>query len=163
VYGAAKLAGEQEALLGCPGAAVVRTSWICGAVGSNMVKTVLRLAQDPDRPLAFVDDQLGCPTFASDLAPLLRRLGVARVPGVVHATNRGATSWYGFVGDVLEAAGHDRGRVRPIATADLDPPRPAPRPNNGVLAPGALRALGWDPLPHFSGPLERLVKELLDG
>ena len=63
-------------------------------------------------------------------------------PGVIHATNQGAVSWYEFVGDVLAAAGYDRAMVRPITTAELDPPRPAPRPANSVLDNAVLRAAG---------------------
>ena len=163
VYGRSKLAAEREVTAGCPGAAIVRTSWLCGAGGPNVVRTVLRLAADPTRELAFVDDQVGNPTFTSDLAPLLRQLGVARLPGTFHATNQGATSWHGFAQEVLAAAGHDPSRVRPIATADLVPPRPAPRPAYSVLEPAALRGLGIDPLPSFRDPLARLVKELTDG
>ncbi len=162
-YGRSKLAGEREVAAGCPGAAVVRTSWLSGASGHNIVRTVLRLAADPHPELLFVDDQVGRPTFTSDLAPLLRRLGVARLPGTFHATNEGTTSWYGFACEVLAAAGHDPRRVRPIATADLVPPRPAPRPAYSVLDGPALRGLGIDPLPDFRDPLARLVKELIDG
>lgn len=162
-YGRSKLGGEREVLAGCPGAAVVRTSWLCGAAGPNVVRTALRLATEPGRELAFVDDQVGCPTFTSDLAPLLRRLGVARAPGTFHATNQGATSWHGFVVAVLTEAGHDPSRVRPIATADLIPARPAARPAYSVLDGAALRGSGFEPLPHFSDPLARLVKELCHG
>lgn len=162
-YGRSKLAGEREVIDGCPGAAVVRTSWLCGPSGPNVVRTALRLAAEPGRELTFVDDQVGCPTFTSDLAPLLRRLGVARVPGTVHATNQGATSWHGFVEEVLAAAGHDPGRVRPIATSELIPPRPAPRPAYSVLDNAALRGLGFELLPDFRDPLARLVKELCHG
>ena len=57
-------------------ATVVRTAWVSGAHGANMVKTVLRLAgANTDDPLRFVDDQRGCPTFTADLAPGLVRLG----------------------------------------------------------------------------------------
>ena len=163
VYGRSKLAGEREVVAGCPGAAVVRTSWLCGASGPNMARTVLRLAADPQRELAFVDDQVGSPTFTSDLAPLLRRLGVARLPGTFHATNQGATSWFGFAREVLASAGHDPSRVRAIATADLVPPRQASRPAYSVLDGAALRGLGIDPLPHFRDSLAHLVKELIHG
>jgi dTDP-4-dehydrorhamnose reductase len=131
VYGRSKRGGELEALSGVPGATVVRTSWVCGRYGSNMVKTVLRLGAQPG-PLAFVDDQHGCPTFADDLAAAIRQLVVARLPGIFHVTNQGPTTWYGFARDVLAAAGMDPERVHPIATADLDPPRPAPRPANSI-------------------------------
>ena len=162
VYGRSKLAGEIEVFRGCPGAAVVRTSWVSGFHGSNVVKTILRLVGSGDQPLAFVDDQVGCPTFTSDLAPLLRRIAVSRVPGVLHATNARAVSWYELAREVLGAAGLDPARVQPIRTADLVPPRPAPRPANSALDGLALRGAGFDPLPDFSGPLARLVKELKD-
>ena len=61
---------------------------------------------------------------------------------------------------MLEVAGLDPGRVRPITTADLDPPRPAPRPANSVLDNAALRLSGLPLLPDYHEPLERMVKEL---
>jgi dTDP-4-dehydrorhamnose reductase len=160
VYGRSKLAGEEEVLSGLPGATVVRTSWVCGRHGSNMVKTVLRLTAGTG-PLRFVDDQRGCPTFTDDLAGMLYHLGVARRPGVFHVTNQGPTTWYGFARDVVAAAGGDVGRVEPIATAELDPPRPAPRPANSVLDNAALRLSGIDLLDDHHRPLERTVRELL--
>ncbi len=160
VYGRSKLAGEREVLSLLPGAAVVRSSWICGRFGHNMVKTILRLAGS-DAPLRFVDDQRGCPTFAGDLAGMVVQLAVARMPGVFHVTNQGPTSWYGFAREVVAAAGHDMGRVVPIKTAELDPPRPAPRPANSVLDNGALRLLGIPLLADYHEPLERTVKYLL--
>src|SRR5690606_33327389 len=81
VYGASKLAGEREAAALGPSATIVRTSWVCGEHGANMVKTILRLADDGD-PMRFVADQRGCPTFAADLAPVLRRLAIDRRSGV---------------------------------------------------------------------------------
>jgi dTDP-4-dehydrorhamnose reductase len=153
VYGRSKLAGEQEL---DPGSTVVRTSWVCGAHGANMVRTLLRLAAEPG-PLRFVDDQWGSPTFTADLAGVLAVLATDRLPGTFHVTNTGVTSWYGFARAVLEAAGHDPGRVEPIATADLDPPRPAPRPANSALDNAALRLMGKPALPDWGDALQRLV------
>ncbi len=159
VYGRSKLGGEREVAAACPGATIVRTSWVCGPHGSNMVKTILRLAEGGG-PLAFVDDQRGCPTFTDDLAEALYRLGVARRSGVFHVTNQGATTWYHFARDVMSAAGQDPGRVRPITTAALDPPRPAPRPANSVLDNAALRLAGDRLLPDHHEALERTVRRL---
>ncbi len=161
VYGRSKWAGEHAVAVHAPGSCVVRTAWVCGAHGPNMVKTVLGLLDRPE--LAFVDDQRGCPTFTADLAPAIRRLAVARVPGVFHVTNQGATTWYGFVRAVLEAAGEDPAKVRPITTAELDPPRPAPRPANSVLDNAALRMGGFPLLPNYRDSLARLVQELQGG
>ena len=156
-YGRSKLAGEQAA---GSAATVARTSWVCGEHGNNMVKLVLRLAADPDQALAFVDDQRGKPTFTADLAPALHHLAVDRRPGIFHVTNQGAVSWYEFVREILATAGLDPDRVRPITTADLDPPRPARRPANSVLDDIAWRAAGYEPLRDFRDPLAELVARL---
>lgn len=158
VYGRSKLGGEAEVAAHAPGAGVVRTSWVCGEHGSNMVKTVLRLADRPE--LAFVDDQRGCPTFTADLAVAIRRLAARRIPGLFHVTNQGAVSWYEFVRSILAVAGHDPDKVRPISTAELDPPRPAPRPANSVLDNAALRLTGLPLLPDHRESLARLVTRL---
>ncbi len=156
VYGQSKLGGEFESDLEC---AVVRTSWVIGRYGSNMAKTILRLAAG-DAPLRFVDDQRGCPTVAADLATMLRGFVVERLPGTWHVTNQGAVSWFEFAGEVLKAAGAEAGRVVPITTADLDPPRPAPRPANSVLDNRALRLAGRTLLPDFRESLPTLVQAI---
>jgi dTDP-4-dehydrorhamnose reductase len=156
VYGQTKLAGEREVGLD---ATVVRTSWVCGEYGPNMVRTVLQLAGTTDR-LSFVDDQRGCPTFAADLVVMLRRLGVERRSGVHHVTNQGAVSWYEFVREILRVSGHDPDMVTPITTADLSPPRPAPRPANSVLENAVLTMSGIGLLRDFREPLAELVARL---
>jgi dTDP-4-dehydrorhamnose reductase len=80
---------------------------------------------------------------------------------VVHATNQGAVSWYEFAREVVAAMGRDPSMVRPIATADLQPPRPAPRPANSVLANTALEAAGVPLLRHHLLPLAETVTQLL--
>jgi dTDP-4-dehydrorhamnose reductase len=159
VYGRSKLAGEGAALALGDRATVVRTSWVCGEHGANMVKTILRLAATQPE-LTFVADQVGHPTFAADLASLLRHIAVAELSGIVHATNQGAVSWFEFAQAVVAASGRDPAMVSPIATADLQPPRPAPRPANSVLDNAALRAAGIDLLRDFREPLAELVARL---
>lgn len=164
VYGRSKLGGEQEvrALAGASGT-IVRTAWVSGAHGANMVKTVLRMAgASTDGVLRFVDDQSGCPTFTADLARAVVRLGTDRRPGTFHVTNQGETTWFGFVREVMAAAGHDPARVEAIATADLDPPRPAPRPANSRLDNAALRLSGLPAMPRWQDALARLVAALAE-
>ena len=158
VYGRSKLAGEREVLSIAPGSTVVRTAWVCGVHGANMVKTALRLSEGGG-PLRFVDDQHGCPTFTDDLAGMLIRLGVDRRPGIFHVTNQGATTWYQFVRDVIAAAGRDPSMVSPIATAEY--PTPATRPANSVLDNAALRLSDLPLLADHHEPLERTVRALL--
>lgn len=158
VYGASKLAGEHEVLTSGASATVVRTAWVMGAHGSNMLKTVVSLRDRDD--LAFVDDQRGSPTFTSDLSSALRVLSSTRAPGTFHVTNSGSVTWFGFVQAVLTAVGASPDQVRPIATAELDPPRPAPRPANSVLDNSVWRSLGFDPLPEYPDALRRALAEL---
>ncbi|MHB1710223.1 MAG: dTDP-4-dehydrorhamnose reductase [Acidimicrobiales bacterium] len=168
VYGRSKLGGELEvAAAGGGHATVVRTAWVSGAHGMNMVKTVLRLAEDAedaedagDAPLRFVDDQHGTPTFTADLARAVVGLALAHRPGTFHVTNQGETTWFGFARATLSAAGLDPERVQPIATAELDPPRPAPRPANSRLDNAAMRLSGMALLPEWTESLSRLVAVL---
>jgi dTDP-4-dehydrorhamnose reductase len=157
VYGASKLAGEREVR---PGSTIVRTSWVCGAHGKNMVVTALGLSEG-EGELRFVNDQHGSPTFTADLAPAIITLGLDRRPGIFHVTNSGATTWWGFVRTVLAEAGADPERVHPISTAALDAERyPAPRPENSVLDNMALRLSGLPLLPDWQDGLSRLVRAL---
>ncbi len=155
-YGASKLAGEREV---GQDACIIRTSWVCGANGNNMVKTILRLVREQPS-LSFVDDQRGCPTFTADLAPMVRRLALDRRSGVYHVTNGGAVSWFEFVREIVAESGHDPAMVHPIVTADLDPPRPAPRPANSVLDNAVLRLAAEPLLRHHREPLRELVGHL---
>jgi len=159
VYGRSKEAAEQEVLGLAPGAAVVRTSWLAGAVGPNFVRTMLTRAEG-DGEVRVVDDQCGCPTFARDLAEGLLRLVSARVPGLYHMTNQEPTTWWGLARATFSLAGADEGRVIPISTAELRPARPARRPANSVLDNTALRLAGLPLLPDHHDGLARLVKEL---
>ncbi len=160
VYGASKLAGEREALVLGGSAAVVRTSWVCSENGSNMVRTIMRLA-DQHPELTFVSDQVGCPTFTADLAPAIRRIAVERRSGIHHVTNQTATSWYGFARDVVAAMGKNPEMVRAITTDELQPARPARRPANSVLDNAVLRLSGIPLLRNYREPLRETVKALL--
>ena len=160
-YGRSKLAGERETLdlLGAK-ATIVRTAWLCGAEGHNFVKTMLRLARAGDGPVPVVDDQHGCPTFTADVAAGIRRLAVSRLPGVFHVTNAEPTTWHGFAAAIFEASGHDPARVVAIASSELKPARPAPRPSWSVLDNAALRGHGIAALPPWRHSLDALLKEL---
>ncbi|HET9601086.1 MAG TPA: dTDP-4-dehydrorhamnose reductase, partial [Acidimicrobiales bacterium] len=162
VYGASKLAGELEAMGAGIGATIVRTSWVVGQHGQNMVKTILRLLAERPR-LSFVDDQRGHPTFTADLAGMVRRLALDRRPGIHHVTNQGSVSWFELAREVASAAGRDPSQVEPIATKDLHPPRPAPRPANSVLDNAVLRLSGLPLLPDFRETLPKVVRAIVDG
>ena len=161
VYGKSKLGGEREAAALGTRAAIARTSWVMGTHGSNMLKTVLRVANQEERPtMRFVDDQVGCPTFTADLAAKLVEISIGRRSGITHVTNQGSTSWYGFVREVLTAIGQEPAGVEPIKTSELDPPRPAPRPANSVLDNSVLRLGGLGLLPDWRHSLREALQAL---
>lgn len=156
IYGASKLAGEHAM---SDRDAIVRISWVCGFHGSNMVKTILRIA-DSQPELKFVNDQIGCPTLADDAATIIVRLAEEQRCGIWHVTNQGVASWFDFAQEVLSAAGMDPQRVKAVSTDELTPPRPAKRPANSVLDNSALRSAGLPLLDDFRQPLQRLVNRL---
>ena len=157
VYGASKLAGEQQ--LDLMTDQIVRISWVCGEHGANMVKTILRLAAT-NPTLTFVDDQIGSPTFTSDAAPMIIEMATAGLAGIWHVTNQGSTSWFGFARDVLTCAGLDADRVIATTTKLLQPARPAKRPTNSVLENAKMRQANLSLLDDYHIPLQRLVDVL---
>ncbi|MDT7538187.1 MAG: dTDP-4-dehydrorhamnose reductase, partial [Actinomycetota bacterium] len=152
VYGRTKLAGEEAVREILPDAAcVVRTAWVYGASGQNFVKTMVRLEKERDT-VSVVDDQRGSPTWSRDLANGLLALAGSDVrAGVLHATNRGETTWYGFTKAIFEELGADPERVRPTTTDAF--PRPAPRPAYSVLSPRSWDEAGLPPLPDWRSAL----------
>lgn len=155
VYGRTKLGGEIEVISHffiskepspkCPeagglAALVVRTSWVFGRYGHNILKTVLAMAE-AGQPMYFVDDQIGSPTCARDLALTIRSLVEQDITGIMHVTNGEAMSWYEYVRRILELAGYDPNLVNPIRTYEIMPPRAAPRPAYSVLSTERLARL----------------------
>jgi len=155
-YGRSKLAGERAALAACPGALVVRTSWLVSGTHPNFVATMLRLAGEG--VVRVVDDQRGCPTMADDLAPAAWGALEAGVSGILHLTNSGETTWFDFARAAVAVAGLDPGRLVPCATADY--PTPARRPAYSVLGSERRRSLGLPELPPWQESLPAVVEGL---
>lgn len=131
-YGKSKLIGERQIQQFYPeGSVIVRTSWVYSRHGSNFVKTMLRLMKEKEA-IGVVNDQLGSPTYAIDLANAL--LSICQhpqfVPGIFHYCNSGIISWYDFAVAIQEISGLNC-MVKPITTADF--PTPAKRPAWSVL------------------------------
>ncbi len=141
VYGRTKQHGEQRVRETLPDHLIVRTSWLHAPHGKNFVNTILRLAaQKPE--LRVVDDQVGCPTYAADLADALLTLARSDARGTFHFCNAGVCSWYAFAREILRQAGLST-PVFPTTTADF--PRPAPRPAYSVLDTSTFTQLTGQP------------------
>lgn len=136
IYGQSKLEGERAVMAAHPGAIVLRTSWVYSPFGSNFLKTMLRVGAE--RPLLrVVDDQLGNPTSALDLATAILRIAPeldAERGGLYHLTGSGSTTWHGFAAFIFSESGA-RGGPQPAlqAIATRDYPTPAARPANSRL------------------------------
>ncbi len=156
VYGASKLAGERAVMDSGARWLIVRTSWLYGHHGPNFVETIIRLAKERGA-LTVVDDQFGAPTNARDLSALIRELVDGHAEGIVHATNSGSTSWFGFAKAIVEAAGLSDVPVDPVGSEGF--PRPAGRPRNSVLSLARLRDLiGWEPRPWLAAAQEYIAE-----
>jgi len=141
VYGASKAAGEKALLDIYPQAScILRTSWVYASHGNNFVKTMLRLmAEKP--ALGVIDDQIGTPTWARDLAKACIYAIKNRVSGVHHWTDTGVASWYDFA-VAIQSLALEKGLlttaipIKPIPSSVY--PTPAKRPHYSVLDKSTL-------------------------
>lgn len=143
VYGRSKLAGEEHARSHADHL-IVRTQWLYGRHGRNFVDTMLRLATERQE-LAVVDDQIGSPTWTTDLARAIAALLERDCRGTYHVANAGSCSWCDFARAIFQEMGLAT-TVRAISSAELQ--RPAPRPGYSVLDCAKLtRDCGFAPRP----------------
>jgi dTDP-4-dehydrorhamnose reductase len=156
-YGRTKLAGERAVAAVGDDALVARTAWVYAAHGSNFVRTMLRLEAERDT-VSVVDDQVGSPTWSADLARGLVQAALSPARGLVHATNTGATTWFGLAQLVFGLAGADPARVLPTTTDAF--PRPAHRPAYSVLDPASWTTAGLTALPPWQESVQACVAEL---
>src|SRR6202011_2724462 len=158
MYGASKLAGENEVRSLARRHQVVRTAWLYGRDGPNFVLSILRALAE-GRPLRVGSDQLGSPTWTGHLAPALLRVIARDIPGTFHLTNSGVVSWHGFAESIVAAAGGSA-RVAAITTAEY--PTAARRPSYSVLDNRVWRLLGETALPDWQEGLLAYVAHLRD-
>ena len=137
VYGRSKAAGEAAVRAVLVEHVILRTSWVYGAYGVNFLKTIIRLARERDE-LRIVADQRGCPTATVDIAEAILAIATRsvceRIWGTYHFAGTGATTWYEFAVEIVEAQAKvtcRRPQIVPISTADY--PTRARRPANSEL------------------------------
>ncbi|AKR38251.1 dTDP-4-dehydrorhamnose reductase [Bacillus thuringiensis] len=156
VYGKSKLVGEQYTQEYCSKSYIVRTSWVFGLYGNNFVKTMLRLAEE-NKELGIVHDQVGSPTYTTDLARFIISLVQTDKYGVYHGSNSGVCSWYEFAKEIFKQSNIEI-VVNPLKTEDF--PRPAARPKYSVLDKGMIEENGFESLQNWKEALKDFLKKL---
>lgn len=157
VYGSTKLDGEKALeSTGCD-VAIIRTAWLYSEFGGNFVKTMLRVANERDT-LNVVYDQVGSPTYATDLARALMKVLDSGIKGltIYHFSNEGAVSWYDFAKAIFEESNINI-IVNPIESDKY--PSPVKRPSYSVLSKDKIKSIGVD-VPYWRDSLKICLKAL---
>jgi dTDP-4-dehydrorhamnose reductase len=156
VYGQTKLAGEQACLRANPDAIVIRTSWVYSRFGNNFVKTMSKLMQERDS-LNVVNDQIGSPTYAADLAQAILTIVTHShwQAGIYHFSNEGEISWYEFALAIQEIGGFYCA-LSGIPSSDY--PTPAQRPHYSLLDKSKIKNTFGVVVPGYRESLERCMK-----
>ncbi|HQF47882.1 MAG TPA: dTDP-4-dehydrorhamnose reductase [Flavobacterium alvei] len=139
VYGATKLAGETACLKNCPESIIIRTAWVYSEFGNNFVKTMLRLMSERDT-LGVVNDQVGSPTYAADLAQVILTILDSNKweSGIYHYSNAGEISWFDFAKDI-KAIANKKCEIKGIPATSY--PTPAERPAYSLLDKSKIKAV----------------------
>ena len=158
VYGVTKLAGEKACMEVNPNAIVIRTSWVYSRFGNNFVKTMSRLMQERES-LNVVNDQIGSPTYAADLAQaILTILTHAHwQAGIYHFSNEGEISWYEFALAIQEIGGFDC-EISGIPSSAY--PTPAKRPQYSLLDKTKIKASFGVVVPGYEESLRKCMRLL---
>ena len=155
VYGETKLHGEKALeSTGCD-VAIIRTAWLYSEFGGNFVKTMLRVATERDT-LNVVYDQVGSPTYATDLARALMKVLDNGIKGlnIYHFSNDGAISWYDFAKAIFEEANIII-NVTPIESDKY--PSKVKRPAYSVLSKEKIKTAGVE-VPYWKDSLKECIR-----
>ena len=158
IYGKTKLAGEELAVKENPEVMIIRTSWVYSSYGKNFVKTMIRLMQEKES-INVVNDQLGSPTYAADLAKtILDILQSGKwIPGIFQYSNEGVISWYDFAVEI-KALTHSYCLVNPVGSESF--PTPAKRPNYSAMNIEKIKQTYTVPSRYWKESLAACIKKL---
>lgn len=160
VYGKSKLLGEQYVREFTNKYFIIRTSWLYSKYGNNFVKAVLNLSKTKGE-ISIVNDQLGNPTNATDLAIHILNLTVTNNYGLYHCTGEGTCSWYDFARKIIEFS-RSSCKVIPTSTEEYQKIdfRAANRPKNSALNNLMLKALGQNNMRPWEEALKDFIGSL---
>ena len=156
VYGGTKRAGELACLKANPDAIILRTSWVYSRFGNNFVKTMQRLLLERDT-ISVVNDQIGSPTYAADLAQAMMTIVTAPewIAGIYNYSNEGEISWYDFVLAIQEIDGYTC-EVKGIPSSAY--PTPAKRPAYSLLDKTKIKRVYGVSVPDYKESLKKSLK-----
>jgi dTDP-4-dehydrorhamnose reductase len=157
VYGATKRAGELACLEANTDAVIIRTSWVYSRFGNNFVKTMQRLLHERDT-ISVVNDQVGSPTSAADLAQAMMDIVSAKewIPGIYNYSNEGEISWYEFVLAIQEIGGYSC-EVNGIPSSSY--PTPAKRPAFSLLDKTKIKEIYRINVPDYKESLANCLDQ----
>ncbi|MDU4802765.1 MAG: dTDP-4-dehydrorhamnose reductase [Clostridium butyricum] len=156
VYGKTKLLGENYVREFCSKYYIVRTAWLYGYVGHNFVYTMRRLGKEKDS-INVVNDQIGNPTHANDLAYHILKLIETDEYGVYHCTGKGECSWYDFAKMIIELSGEEC-IVNPCTSEEYK--TPAKRPEYSSLDNMMLRNTVGDEMRNWQDAIKSFIENL---
>lgn len=160
-YGRTKVEGERLVQASYrQGSFIVRTAWLYSPWGQNFVKTMVRLASREARTVEVVNDQIGQPTSALDLARQIHQMidrGVA--PGIYHGTNSGRGTWFDLAREIFLLSGADPERVIPVDSSKYV--RPAKRPVFSVLGHDGWGRAGMHPMRDWREALKEAMPAII--
>jgi len=161
VYGLSKLNGENELLRISPlNSIIIRTSWLYSIYGNNFVKTILRLSEEKEQ-LSVVNDQVGSPTYAKDLAmtilELIPLINNAKVQ-VYHYSNKGKCSWFEFAEEIVK---HSKNKCKLVPVSSETFKSKATRPNFSLLNTKKIESESQITIPDWKESLSRCISRLL--
>jgi len=155
IYGKTKLEGEAAVRSLCSRHVIIRTAWLYGIHGKNILKTFLRLALEKGyQPIKVVGDQFGSPTWSYRLALQIEKIAQTDLQGTFHATAEGYCSWYELAVYYLGQMGVLH-HVIPCSTTEY--PTPAKRPANSILENRRLKQAGVNVMAHWKDDVDRFV------
>jgi len=162
VYGETKRDGEVKVMKSNPSAIIIRTSWVYSCHGKNFVKTMLRLMKEKTE-ISVVNDQLGSPTYAGDLASVVMHIitcskAAEMIPGIYHYSSRGVISWFEFAEAIRELSGSTC-MVHPVPATSY--PTPAKRPAYSVLDTEKIQRIFGVKIPFWKDSLKKCIALLL--
>jgi len=158
IYGLSKLKGEEHAIRENASTLIIRTSWVYSSFGNNFVKTMLRLFKEKDE-INVINDQLGSPTYAADLAGVIMKFIETKetgndLSGIVNYSNSGITTWYEFAEEIKMLV-NSNCKINPIPTSSYK--TPAKRPSYSVLDTSKIKELLHLEIPDWQESLKKCI------